>query len=141
VRNLLNDFKKFIERGNVVDLAVAVILGIAFGAVVKAFTDKVLMPLIAAITGGERVAFDYTLAVRGTEIQWGAFVTEFVNFLIIAFSVFIIVKAFEAAKNLRHQADDDKEIKITEVEVLEEIRDLLAAQERREQRTSSALRE
>jgi large conductance mechanosensitive channel len=137
VRNLLNDFRKFIERGNVIDLAVAVILGIAFGAVVKAFTDKVLMPLIAALTGGNRVSFDYTVTVRGTEIQWGAFVTEFVNFLIIAFSVFLIVKAFEAAKNLRHRADDDQEIKLTEVELLEEIRDLLAAQQGRPARTGS----
>jgi large conductance mechanosensitive channel len=141
VRNLLNDFKKFIERGNVVDLAVAVILGIAFGAVVKALTEKVIMPLITVLTGGNRVGFDYTVTIRGTDIAWGAFVTEVVNFLIIAFSVFVIVKAIEAAKNLRRRADDDQEIKLTEVEVLEEIRDLLAAQERREQRTSSALRE
>jgi large conductance mechanosensitive channel len=138
VRNLLNDFKKFIERGNVVDLAVAVILGIAFGAVVKAFTDKVLMPLIAVITGGEHVSFDYFVTIRGVQIQWGAFITELVNFLIIAFSVFLIVKAFEAAKNLRHKADDDKEIKLTEVELLEEIRDILAAQQRREARTGGA---
>jgi large conductance mechanosensitive channel len=78
------------------------------------------------------------VTIRGVQIQWGAFITELVNFLIIAFSVFIIVKAFEAAKNLRHSADDDKEIKLTEVELLEEIRDILAAQQRREARTGGA---
>lgn len=124
---MLKEFKKFIERGNVVDLAVAVILGIAFGAVVKALTERVLMPLIAVITGGDGPRFDYTLDIRGKSIEYGAFLTELANFVIIAFAVFLIVKAIERAKNLRHRSDEDAEIKITEVELLEEIRDLLAA--------------
>jgi large conductance mechanosensitive channel len=128
VRNLLTEFKKFIQRGNVIDLAVAVILGIEFGAVVKSLTNQVLMPLISVITGGNSPAFDYTFDVRGKSIEWGGFVTALVNFLIIAFAVFLIVKAVERLQNLRRQKEDeDTEIKLTEVELLEEIRDLLAA--------------
>lgn len=134
MRNLLNDFKKFIERGNVVDLAVAVVLGIAFGAVVEALTDRIVMPLVTVLTGGNRVTFDYSVKIRETEILWGAFITEVVNFLLIALSVFIIVKVIEGAKSLRHRADQDEEVKLTELDVLEEIRDLLAAQHRREVR-------
>jgi large conductance mechanosensitive channel len=141
VPKILSDFKKFIERGNVVDLAVAVILGIAFGLVVKAMTEKILMPLISVITGGEGPNFDYSLTLRGKEILWGSFLTEVVNFLIIAFAVFLIVKAIEKAKNLRHHADADKEIKLTELDVLEEIRDILAAQQRREARRTGETRE
>jgi large conductance mechanosensitive channel len=128
VRNLLTDFKKFIQRGNVIDLAVAVILGIEFGNVVKSMTNAVLMPLIAAITGGSGPSFDYSQDIRGKSIEYGAFLTALVNFIIIAFAVFLIVKAVERLQNLRRQKEDeDTEIKLTEVELLEEIRDLLAA--------------
>jgi large conductance mechanosensitive channel len=128
---VLKDFKKFIERGNVIDLAVAVILGIAFGEVVKSLTNDVIMKLITVITGGNRPDFNYSLTINGTDINYGAFLTALVNFLIIAFAVFLIVKAIESAKNLRRKDDDDTEIKITEVELLEEIRDLLAEDRKR----------
>jgi large conductance mechanosensitive channel len=126
---VIKEFKEFIARGNVVDLAVAVILGIAFGAVVKAMTDKVLMPLISVITGGSGPRFDYTLDLRGKSIEYGAFLTELANFVIIAFAVFLIVKAINKAQHLRTKKEDqDTEIKITEIELLEEIRDLLASE-------------
>jgi large conductance mechanosensitive channel len=123
---VLKDFKKFIERGNVLDLAVAVILGIAFNDVVKAFTDKVFSRLIAVITGGTRPEFDYSVSIRGVAIEYGAFITALVNFVIIAFAVFLLVKAIESAKNLRRKDEEDTEVQLTEVELLEEIRDLLA---------------
>jgi large conductance mechanosensitive channel len=116
---VLKEFRDFIDKGNVVGLAVAVILGIAFGAVVKALTDRIIMPLIAVITGGDRLSFDYSVTLRGVAIQWGAFVTEVVNFLIIAFAVFLMVKAYEAATKRRAAVE-------TELDLLQEIRDLLA---------------
>jgi large conductance mechanosensitive channel len=127
---MLNDFKKFIQRGNVIDLAVAVVLGTAFGLVVKSFTDNVLMPLIGAITGGDSPTVHWVLQLRGKAIDLGAFLSALINFLIVAFAVFIIVKAIEKAENFRKKEDQDAEMKITEVELLEEIRDLLAAERR-----------
>jgi large conductance mechanosensitive channel len=124
---VLKEFREFIERGNVVDLAVAVILGIAFNEVVQSFTKSVLMPLIAVITGGSGPNFDYTLDLRGKTIAWGVFLAAVVNFLIIAFATFLIVKAINKARSLGHHKEaEDKEIALTEVELLEEIRDLLA---------------
>jgi large conductance mechanosensitive channel len=124
---VLQEFKKFIQRGNVIDLAVAVIIGLAFAAIVKSFTGDILMPLISVVTGGNSAAFDYTLDIRGKTIAWGQFVSEVVNFLIIAFAVFLIVKAIERIPGMRKKEDTDAEIQLTEVELLEEIRDLLAA--------------
>jgi large conductance mechanosensitive channel len=124
--SVLKEFRKFIERGNVVDLAVAVILGAAFGAVVKSLTEHILMPLIAVITGGDGPSFDYSIVIRDKEILWGAFLTEAVNFVIIAFAIFVIVKAFERARNLRQKDEVVEEAALTEVELLQEIRDLLA---------------
>ena len=126
---MLSDFKKFIQRGNVVDLAVAVVLGTAFGLVVKSFTDNVLMPLIGAITGGDSATVNWVLQLRGKAIDLGAFLSAIINFLIVAFAVFIIVKAIEKAENFRKKEEDDTEIKITEVKLLAEIRDLLEAQQ------------
>jgi large conductance mechanosensitive channel len=126
---MLSDFKKFIQRGNVVDLAVAVVLGTAFGLVVKSFTDNVLMPLIGAITGGDSPTVNWVLQLRGKAIDLGAFLSAIINFLIVAFAVFIIVKAIEKAENFRKKEEDDTEIKVTEVKLLAEIRDLLEAQQ------------
>jgi large conductance mechanosensitive channel len=123
---VLKDFRNFIERGNVLDLAVAVILGVAFNDVVKSFTNDVLMQIIAVITGGSRPSFDYSVTIRETSIRYGSFLTALINFLIIAFAAFLIVKAIQSAQNLRRKDEEDTEVKLTEVELLEEIRDLLA---------------
>lgn len=101
------DFKKFISRGNIIDMAVGVIVGNAFSAIVKAFTDKVIMPLINALLslGGEnglesaytflKKAYDADGAVDLTKsiyIDWGAFITAILNFFIIAMTLFVILK-------------------------------------------------
>lgn len=124
---MLKEFKQFIERGNVLDLAVAVILGVAFNDVVKSFTNDVLMQIIAVITGGNRANFDFSVTLNDVDIRYGAFLTALVNFLIIAFAAFLIVKAIQTAQGLRRTKDAETEIALTEVELLEEIRDLLAA--------------
>jgi large conductance mechanosensitive channel len=94
MRTLWQDFKAFAVRGNFVDLAVAVVLGIAFGAVVQSLIDNVVMPLIAALAGEPN--FD-ALEVRIGEgvIAYGTFITALVNFLLIAFVLFLIVRAYQ----------------------------------------------
>jgi large conductance mechanosensitive channel len=128
MNNMLQEFKAFIMRGNIVDLAVAVILGAAFGAVVAAFTDGVLMAFIAAIFGKpnfDAVSFD----IGDGTIEIGRFITAVVNFLIIAFVLFLVLKAMEKAVSMRRQteADVDTPAPSDEAVLLTEIRDLLAS--------------
>ena len=124
---MIKEFKAFIMRGNIVDLAVAVVIGTAFGAVVKAFTEFVLMPIIG-IFGGEPSFDKYLLTIGKSEIRYGSFLTEVVNFVIIAFALFLVVKALAKLQDLRRREEEaHTELKVTEVELLEEIRDLLAS--------------
>ena len=89
---MLKGFRDFIMKGNVVDLAVAVVIGAAFGAVVTALVDKILMPLIAGIVGSPN--FDgflvWTIG-KGVEVQFGAFLTVLVNFLLVAAAIYFVV--------------------------------------------------
>jgi large conductance mechanosensitive channel len=124
---MLKEFKDFISKGNVVDLAVAVIIGGAFALIVKAFTENLLMPIIG-IVGGRPTFDDYTLTINSSVIRYGSFLTAVVNFLIIAFALFIVVKALEKAQNLRKKGAEEEEAEATEIELLTEIRDLLVAQ-------------
>jgi large conductance mechanosensitive channel len=123
---MIKEFKEFIAKGNVVDLAVAVILGAAFGLIVTAFTKGILMPLIG-IVGGQASFDDYKITINGSDILWGSFVTATVNFLIVAFALFLIVKAMNRMQNLRKK-EEVEEDEITELQLLTEIRDLLVAQ-------------
>lgn len=123
---MIKEFKEFIQRGNVVDLAVAVVIGAAFAAIVTSFTNDLLMPLIG-ILGGKPTFDDYFLTINGSEIRWGAFLTAVVNFLIVAFAVFLVVKAINKLQNLRKK-EEIQEVEVTELEVLTEIRDLLLIQ-------------
>jgi large conductance mechanosensitive channel len=122
---MLQDFKKFVTKGNVLDLAVAVILGIAFGLLVNSFVKDIIMPIIGAVIG-KPTFNDLTLGIGDGVIRYGSFLTLLVNFLIIAFVLFIIVQAAEKLQNLRSQADKDEDP--SEVDLLMEIRDLLRQQ-------------
>jgi large conductance mechanosensitive channel len=116
---MLKEFKEFINRGNVMDLAVAVIIAIQFGAVVTAFTDYLLMPLIGMIFGEPDLSFlDFT--VNGSTIGIGSFLSVVLNFLIIAFGVFLAVKAVN-----RFRKPAAAPTGPTEVELLIQIRDSL----------------
>ena len=119
---MLADFKKFITKGNVLDLAVAVIIGIAFGLLVNSFVKDIVMPIIGAVVG-EPSFNDLTFELGDGVVRYGSFLTLLVNFLIIAFVLFVIVQAAEKLQNLRSQAD--KEEDPSEVDLLVEIRDLL----------------
>jgi large conductance mechanosensitive channel len=92
VRQLLKEFKEFALKGNLVDLAVAFVLGVAFAAVVGSLVDDVVMNLIAAMVG-EPDFSDLVFTLNGARIGYGAFLTEVANFALIAFVLFLLVKA------------------------------------------------
>lgn len=103
MKSLLAEFKEFINRGNVIDMAVGIIIGAAFTAIVTSLTDDIINPLIKLITGGNGTdVAGLTIPVAGTEngIDFGAFISAIINFLIVAVVVFVIVKAFNQAQSL-----------------------------------------
>ena len=99
MKSLLAEFKEFINRGNVIDMAVGIIIGAAFTAIVTSLTDDIINPFIKLITGGAVAGL--TIPVPGTEngIDFGAFISAIINFLIVAWVVFMIVKAFNKMKD------------------------------------------
>jgi large conductance mechanosensitive channel len=127
---MLQEFRDFLARGNVLDLAVAVILGIAFGAVITSLVDDIIMPLIGIVLGG----VDFTslmVQVGSAQVMYGNFIQVLVNFIIIAFVVFLIIRSIT-----RMQARFVKPAQIVppalsaEVVLLTEIRDLLMGRTR-----------
>ena len=99
MKKLIKEFKDFINKGNVMDLAVAVIIGGAFTAIVTSLTDNIINPLISVIAGGSATEIS-GLVVPGTNIDFGAFIGACINFLIVAAIVFAIVKAFNKAQEI-----------------------------------------
>jgi large conductance mechanosensitive channel len=127
VRDFLSDFKAFILRGNVLDLAVAVIIGAAFNAVVQSFANDVIMGFIGAIFGQPNFNKVVVHVGKG-RVSIGNFITAVVNFLIVAFAVYLAVKAFEAMQRIRRRDAPDAESEpdlTVDQELLVEIRDLL----------------
>ena len=128
----LNEFKDFAMRGNVLDLAVGVIIGGAFGKIVTSLVNDVLMPIIGLLLGGINftdLKYVITPASQGIEeaaIRYGAFIQSIVDFLIIAVSIFFFVKLISLAKKKEEVVEKAAEpVKPDEVVLLEEIRDLL----------------
>ena len=120
---MIKDFKDFIMRGNVVDLAVAVIVGAAFTAVVNSFANDILMQIVAAVFGKPDFN-DLTFDLGDAVIRYGAFITVLINFLIVAFVVFLVVKGINKLQNLRTK-EEEEALEETEVELLVQIRDAL----------------
>jgi len=94
---MLKEFKEFAVRGNVMDLAVAVIIGAAFGKIVTSLVDDILMPLIGLLTGGIDFS-DRVIQVGEAAVKWGAFVQNIIDFILIAFVIFLIVRALNRLK-------------------------------------------
>ncbi|MGY1687958.1 large conductance mechanosensitive channel protein MscL [Geodermatophilus sp. SYSU D00867] len=121
---MLKGFKDFLLRGNVVELAVAVVIGTAFTAVVTAFTDAFLTPLIALVTGGGGVGGEFT--VDGETFTYGAFVSQVVTFVLTAAVVyFVVVVPMKRITERRRRGVEAGPAEPTEVELLAQIRDLL----------------
>jgi large conductance mechanosensitive channel len=126
---MFKEFKTFLFRGNLLDLAAAVILGTAFAAVVKAFTEGIITPLIAAV-GGQPNFASMKIDIGDSAILYGAFLDTVISFVIVAAVMFLILKAAIRAQKLRATTDvpdEDAPPPSDEAMLLAEIRDLLRA--------------
>lgn len=119
--SVLKEFKEFAMKGNVIDLAVWVVIGTAFGKIVSSVVGDVIMPLVWVITGGiDFKGLEYT--VGGAVVKYGAFIQSVVDFIIIAFCIFIVVKMMNKALPKKPEAPASGP---SDNELLGEIRDLL----------------
>lgn len=123
VKKLGEDFKTFILRGNVVDMAVGVIIGGAFGKIVTSLVNDVLTPIIGVFLGGLNFS-ELSFGFKDAQINYGLFIQTIVDFLIIAACIFAMIKFFERFKKKEVPKEKEK-AKSEEVLLLEEIRDLL----------------
>ena len=141
---MLKEFKEFAMRGNVVDMAVGIVIGAAFGTIVKSFVDDVLMPPIGVLLGnvdfsnlflvikegvstGPYATLEAAKEAGAVTLNYGAFVNTIISFLIIAFAVFLVIKAIN---NLQRQKVEEEEAPAepsVEQQLLTEIRDVLKA--------------
>ena len=128
---MLKEFKEFALKGNVIDLAVGVIIGVAFGKIVSSLVNDILMPVIGVILGG--VSFTdlkYVITpasgdIAEVAILYGSFIQAIVDFLIIAFSIFLFIKLLASRKKKEAEVPPAPPAPAPEVVLLEEIRDLL----------------
>jgi large conductance mechanosensitive channel len=128
VREFLTDFRKFVLRGNLVEIAVAFILALYFKDVVDRFTNGIVLAFIAAIFG--QPSFEsITIHVGDGALLVGAFLNAVINFVLVAFVLFIVIKLYEVAKEHFVREAEDEPL-TQEAELLSEIRDLIAAQQR-----------
>lgn len=122
---IFKEFKEFIMRGNVVDLAVAVVIGGAFRAIIDSLVADIIMPAIGMVTGKVDIA-SLSVTVGDAELKYGNFLQQIINFLIIAFVIFLVVKGINAAhERFDKKKDEEEEAKPTTEDLLTEIRDLL----------------
>lgn len=122
---MLKEFKKFIARGNVLDLAVGVIVGGAFSSIVTSLVNNIFTPIIGLVLGGVNFS-NLSITFRDTKIMYGAFIQSIIDFLIVAFCLFLIVKM---VNKITHKKEEEKKEELPkksdELKALEEIRDLL----------------
>ncbi len=120
---MLKEFKDFALRGNVMDLAIALVIGGAFGAIVKSLVDHIIMPIIGTLVGESFVSL--SVEINGVEVFYGLFIQAIVNFVIIAFVVFMVVKFMNSLKKKQEEAPAAPPAPSKDQELLTEIRDLL----------------
>jgi len=135
---VLQDLKKFLMRGNVVDLAVAVVIGAAFGLVIASFVDNIINPIIAAIFGKPDISEVLAITLRENDggdavLRIGAFLQQVLDFLIIGVALFFVIQAFNKLQERRRRGEEPEDETPTpsdEAVLLSEIRDLLRTQAR-----------
>lgn len=124
MKGFIKEFKEFISRGNVIDLAVAVVIGGAFTKIVNSLVNDIIMPIIGVIIGG--INFEHLMITVGTaEIKYGMFIQAVVNFLLIAFVIFSIIKAINTFNKKKEDAPEEPAKPSEDIVLLTEIRDLL----------------
>jgi large conductance mechanosensitive channel len=124
-KGFFGEFKEFVMRGNVMDMAIGVIIGAAFADIVTALTNDIINPLINGIGGAEVAG---TLKIYGGQvIRYGDFITSIINFIIMAFVLFLLLKSFNkiSAIGKKEEQEKEEEKKDENIVLLEEIRDLL----------------
>ncbi|HAT2043589.1 TPA: large-conductance mechanosensitive channel protein MscL [Legionella pneumophila] len=120
--SLLKEFKEFAMRGNVIDLAVAVVMGVAFNKIVTALVDGIIMPCVGLLLGGINIAW-LSFTVGDAQIKWGSFLQNVIDFIIVAFAIFVLIKLINL---LQRKKENEPEPVTPEIQLLTEIRDLLA---------------
>lgn len=126
MRNFIEEFKAFALRGNVIDLAVAVVVGGAFGKITTSLVDNIIMPLVGVLIGGVNFS-ELSVTVGSATIMYGSFIQSVIDFLIIAFVIFVVIRTLNEFK--RKEAEKPEGEKVAEppeeVKLLREIRDSL----------------
>lgn len=137
---MIKEFKEFISRGNVVDLAVGVIVGGAFGKIVSSLVNDIMMPVIGVIIGGIDFS-NLSITFRNATISYGMFIQNIIDFLIISMCIFIFVKFINKLTLLKKEekVKEVKEVKVKsdEVLLLEEIRDLMKKEQKPKKTTKT----
>jgi large conductance mechanosensitive channel len=120
-------FKEFLNRGNVMDLAVAVVIGAAFTQVINSLVGDIITPVLGVLLGGINFIQNLSVTIGGATIKYGAFIQSIINFLIVAFALFLIIQAYN---HFKRQEEKKEEVKnqvqpSQEVVLLTQIRDLM----------------
>jgi len=140
---MLQEFKDFAMKGNFVDMAVGIVIGAAFGTIVKSFVDDIIMPWVGVLTGGVDFSNMFMVISGGAEgatyatieaaqeagastMNYGLFINSLVTFLIVAFALFMVIKGMNAAKKAEEEAEEAPAEPSDEAKLLAEIRDALA---------------
>lgn len=130
--SMLKEFKEFAMRGNVMDMAIGIIIGTAFGKIISSFVSDVLMPLIGLLLGGidfSNLAIVLKESVNENTpavlLKYGLFINTIIDFLIIAFAIFLVIKSLNAMKKKEEEAPSEPPKPSEEVELLRQIRDSL----------------
>lgn len=130
IKNFINEFKAFISKGNIVDMAIGVIIGSAFGKIVTSLVNDIFMPIIGIIIGGVDFS-NLSITFKNASINYGMFLQNIIDFLIVAFCIFVFVKIINKLnfkkKPLQNKEDaqETKPLKDENIIILEEIRDIL----------------
>ena len=128
MKKFINEFKEFAFRGNVLDLAIGVVIGAAFTTIVTSLVEDIIMPLVGMLTGGNDIS-DLSIKIGTANLAYGSFLQAVINFLIIALVVFMFIKIINTA-SAKFKREESIEIEEVEVPVaeqyLKDIRDLLA---------------
>lgn len=126
MRSFFEEFKKFILRGNVVDLAVGIVIGTAFGKIVDSLVKDIFMPIVGVLTGGFDVSGQTITLYKDARLNWGGFVQSLITFIIVGFCMFLVVKGINALHKYVIKDEEAKVVEPTATEkLLTEIRDLL----------------
>ncbi len=128
IKATMKEFKEFMMQGNILDMAIGIVVGNAFKSIVNSLVADIIMPVIGII-GGKSVA-EWSVTVNGSVIKYGAFIQNIIDFLIIAASMFVVIKTMTVLSSLRKKKEieekiEEEQVKSDEVVLLEEIRDLL----------------